>query len=330
MIPISAREALIRASAAKLLVKQHALELGYHKLRKLAMESGWIHVEDDIAGCAFRQSSEQHVLVKFWDAAVRRGLLPGEKLRQQQDRAIERGLPPVLINTMLKSGTGYLTKVLTEKFSLPQYFITLRGSPNDWLLPSYLAQFAKGGAVSVQHMDASPDNLDQLAAAGIRKIYLHIRDPRQATVSYLHHLENNLVGDLYALRNWIQPFLPGNYTELSWSQKVDWHARNHVPGLIQWLQEWLFVVEHDSRFEILLIDFNRFRQDEAGAINEVLAFFGIDERISTGDLPDKKNVPHFRSGQSEEWRSVFTKRQQAIMHALMPAAWFDRFGWERY
>ncbi len=325
--PISAMEARVRAAGARLLIHDRQLELGFRKLRELALESGYIFVQDNVAGCAFRHSGDQPSLVRFYDEAVRQEILPGAELAKQQQRAIARGLPPVFINTMLKSGTGFLTKVLAEHLDLPQFFTTLGGSPNDWAIPAYVAKLAEGGALTVQHLDASAENLDILAAAGVKKIYLHLRDPRQSTVSYMHHLENNLVNDLYPLRNWIQPFLPADYCQRTWQGKVDWHAKNHVVGQIHWVQEWLTATASDPRFDILIKDFNAFRKDEVGTVNEVLGFFEIDHRVTASDMPPKHEVPHFRSGQAEEWRKVFSPRQQKIHWALIPDAMAARFGW---
>lgn len=325
--PISFEEGRIRAAGGRLLIQHKDLATGFCRLRRLALESGIIHVEDDIAGCAFRQAGDQKTLVSFYDEAVRKGILPGKALAEKQAEAMAKGLPPVFINTMLKSGTGFLTKVLREHLDLPQYFTTLRGSPNDWILPGYMEKFAAGGALTVQHLDAGEANLDLLAAKGIAKIYLHIRDPRQATVSYMHHLENNLSGELFALRNWIQPFLPADYIQMDWRQKTAWQAKNHVPGLIHWTQEWVTAAERDSRFDIMIVDFDEFRRDEVATINKILSFFGIDYQVSEADMPHKKDVPHFRKGKTEEWREVFTARQQEIHWQLIPKPLATRFGW---
>ncbi len=328
-IPIDFKSGCIRAAGARQLVQNGHLETGFQRLRQLANDHAIIHIEDDIAGCAFRQVTDQETLVRFYDEAVKQSLWPGPETEEKQQKAIERGLPTVCINTMLKSGTGFLTKILQEQLDLPQYFITLRGSPNDWLLPGYTQKFAQGGSLSVQHMDASERNMDILAEAGVQKIYLHVRDPRQATVSYMHHLENNLVGEIYALRNWIQPFLPCNYPKMSWKEKTAWHAKNHVIGLIHWVQEWVTAAENDDRFEILMIDFNEFRTHEVATINRILTFFRIDYQVTESDLPKKKDVPHFRAGRNEEWREVFNERQQEIIWELMPDKLCARFGWKR-
>ena len=286
--PLPFEEGRIRAVGARVLVLKKQLEPGFTRLRKLATECGIIHVEDDIAGCALRQSMDHQLLASYYDEAVKQGIMPGEKLDKEQEDAIARGIPPIFINTILKSGTGFFTKVFKDQLHMPQFFTTLRGSPNDYILPTYMKKFARGGAITVQHLDASAANLDTLADCGVKKIFLHIRDPRQATVSYLHHLENNLSGELFALRNWIHPFLPHNYPSLEWKEKVAWHARNHVITLIHWIQEWLYVADNDPRFDIMILDFNELRRDEAGTINKVMRFFDLGDRVTTSDIPDKK------------------------------------------
>lgn len=329
LLQMSVEEARVRAVGARLLIQKQQLNTGFQRLRQLALKYAYIHINDNLASCAFRQYSDENSLVRFYNKAVNENHLPAPELKQQQNLAKKRNLPPVFINTMLKSGTGFLTKVIQNKLNLPQFFTTLGGFPNDWIIPEYLKLFSQGGALTVQHLDASEKNLDLLAASNIRKIYLHIRDPRQATVSYMHHLENNLIDEQYALRNCIQPFLPCEYSKMKQSDKTAWHARNHVPGLIRWTQEWILTADNDPRFEILIIEFNKFKKDEVGTINRILNFFEIDLKISKNDIPEKKDIPHFRQGRSQEWRETFTPQQQEILWNLIPKGLATRFDWKK-
>lgn len=302
---------------------------GCERIRRIAEEEGICFPFDDVTKSAFLEVGKFAPLADLLNRAVRAGHFEdGERDREKSD-AVARDVGPILVNTMIKSGTGFLTQAIRTHLNLPQYFISVGGSPNVFIVEEILARFARGGALSVQHLDPSEETLGALHRHGVRKIYVQVRDPRQATVSYLHHVENNLKEGLRPLRHWVQPHLPSDYETYDWRQKVAWQAKNHFPGLTVWVQEWVDAAANDERFEIVIEDFADFAADERASVNGLLRFFGIDRPIDADAIQRKEAAPHFRAGRTDEWRDVFDTRQIERMNALIPDALFERFRWER-
>ncbi len=108
--------------------------------------------------------------------------------QQQANRA--KGYGYAFLNTMPKSGSVFLADHLASLYRTPFARIGVDSFPRSLVIPGRAEVLAQGGLWDQMHLDASPENLDQLERAGIRKIYLHVRDPRQATLSWAHHLES--------------------------------------------------------------------------------------------------------------------------------------------
>ena len=149
-----------------------------------------------------------------------------------QRDAIDNGTPSILLITMPKSGSIYTATRLSEELGAPLCRISLDLVPKDHVVPSRAASFANGGAICQEHLDASDENLDAMVKAGIRRIQVHVRDPRQATLSWVHHVET-MVGEESYLRDLLSPKLPAGYNELSFTEKIDWHLDNHLPALVE-------------------------------------------------------------------------------------------------
>jgi len=57
-------------------------------------------------------------------------------LRQRQERAIGRGVPPILIAAMLKSASEYIREVLTNLLDVPEIHVSVGAVPTDAVIPS--------------------------------------------------------------------------------------------------------------------------------------------------------------------------------------------------
>ena len=251
-----------------------------------------------------------------------------EAALEQQQANIAAGYGYVLLNTMPKSGSVYFANHLKSIYQSTFVRIGVDSFPRSRVVPARARLLAQGGLWDQMHLDASRDNLDGLAAAGIRKIYLHVRDPRQATLSWLHHLDSEDATGADAFRRlslWKR--LPPGYDGMPWQAKLDWHVVNTYPAFVRWTTEWLKAIATErQRFEIRVGEFAAFAADPIGAARGLLTFFGLPESVRpTGDSMRNK---HYRKGRANEWRDVFSERQQVAMNARITPEMRDTFGWE--
>ncbi|MEQ8345372.1 MAG: glycosyltransferase family 2 protein [Sneathiellaceae bacterium] len=243
--------------------------------------------------------------------------------------AIARGVPPIMLVSLPKSGSVYLQNGLITLLRVPHLRISLSRFPNDYPVGEALRLFAEGGAVAQSHLDASTANLDALAAAGIQRIHVHVRDPRQASVSWTAHVAAELVGEHAFLRHLTDPLPPAGFADLPLADRLEWHARNHFPACLRWLMQWLHVAEADPRFRIRFTDHEVLQADALTVFRDLLEHFGAPrEQVTQASIrAPRQGVDHYRQGSNTEWRRVLPPAVQGWMNGLMPPALKARFGW---
>ena len=131
---------------------------------------------------------------------------------------------------------------------------------------------------------------------GLTRQVINVRDPRQATLSWTHHIDKYLLDNLDLQ---FYPPLPGEYRSWDFKTRVDWNINNHLPNLIRWLEGWH---EH-SKTNALDITFVRYEdmvKDESNFFRSILDAFGIDI-AEHRELTNRPDVYHFRSGRTNEW-----------------------------
>ena len=243
---------------------------------------------------------------------------------QEQNRA--KGLGPALINTMPKSGTMFLAEHLHRIYGTTFLRIGVDTFPRSYLVDARTAVLARGGLWDQMHFDPSAENLATLRRNGLTKLFLHLRDPRQATLSWLHHLDKETTGEgaYRRLRIWAVP--PDDYDDLPMPQKVEWNARNTFPVFVQWAREWHEVLKDGTGWNIHVSEFARFREDPSATVRAMLAFFELPEPQKM--VRPKEGQLHYRKGSASEWRDVFPLALQREMNRSMPPELCDAFGWE--
>jgi tetratricopeptide (TPR) repeat protein len=121
----------------------------------------------------------------FERALIENPSMPLERLTAfafLQKRAIANDLPDMLVVTMPRTGSLYILMRLSTGLSIPVSHVSLNLFPKDHVIPCWARTLATGGTVAQEHIDASPENLAHLREAGIDKLCVHTRDPRQATL----------------------------------------------------------------------------------------------------------------------------------------------------
>jgi hypothetical protein len=97
-------------------------------------------------------------------------------------------VPSLLLNTLPKSGSVFLMHTLSETLGCGRLHLGNMYSLIDQISLEKMRAFAKGGWVVQDHLAPSLENLQILRHFGCSMV-LHVRDPRQAMVSWLHHLD---------------------------------------------------------------------------------------------------------------------------------------------
>lgn len=241
-------------------------------------------------------------------------------------------LSPILFNTMPKSGSIYILRCLAQGLGISETKIAVCLFPNDLVIRDKLDELAKGNLVSQQHLPAHDINLRFLANR-LERMVVHVRDPRQAMLSWLHHLDNfeahrDIVPACALGLEASSPALPKDYFERSFSAKIDYLLDTHFPQLLSWTEGWVEAAESKTGPKIKITTFEDFVADPDGFLNSLLDYFDIShEQFEASNLPRKEAQTHFRKGLTDEWKEVFSDTQKSAAQKMIPKSLTKKFGW---
>jgi hypothetical protein len=267
------------------------------------------------------------------DDAVRRhpelAFYRSEEFFEYQGAALDRGLPAVMLNTLFKSASIFIATRMVQGLQMPRCYITEPVLRGDEVIPSWLDLFAKGGAICQEHLPASPDVLNALSGAGIDRIVVHTRDPRQSMISGIHHYADQFSAGSFEAKVFVKR-LPADYCQWDFSDQADYYLGHRFEQEAEWVANWQRTTR-EGLFSgrILLTSYERFRQDNRAYFEAILEFYDIPLETfdwTQIDLKPEKGALHYRSGETNEWERVLTKDQIMRANRMMADAGLDPNG----
>jgi hypothetical protein len=211
----------------------------------------------------------------------------------------------LVIPGMRKAANVFVTRTMER--TLGCTFVRFADGEQDILPDKFGEFFALKRAVGGEHIWANAHNLRQLEARNVGKIALLIRDPRDAVISWWHHLERS---DVKARR--LQGAVPNtstrtNYYDLSPEEKLRDVIESHLPLQQAWIAGWLDVADTSSTLACHINRFEDFAADPGRALRAMLAFFGHDMDPVLPDTDGARDAgihleTHFRRGQVGSYR----------------------------
>src|SRR5262245_25756036 len=218
-------------------------------------------------------------------------------------------LPPMLITTMPKSGTYYISKLLTQGLFIDSRIVSHQYFPYDVIRQPELRAFVHGNAVSQDHFGASKINLVHIARH-VDRMIVHLRDPRQAMLSYVHYLATpRFRGAEDETHLFIYPPMPPDFYERDLEGRIDWAIDHWLPLLVEWTEEWVTAAETLQRPRIKFTRYEDLLVSPDAFVRDVLDFFQIPfERYFPVQIEPGEDI-HFRKGEVGEWRTAVTPKQ---------------------
>lgn len=248
-------------------------------------------------------------------------------------------MKPILLITVPKSGSVYTSEALRTGFTTPlqQYTISSNIFMSDVLRHQEVLKFTRNQKGLCQnHLPASAYNLAILDGE-IDRYVVHVRDPRQATLSWWHHIHkqkesnpnmlymNDFGNDQYFNRD--------EFFSLTNHDQIDYLIDTQLLAICQWIDNWISASKSSNR-NILFTNHRNLKVNPEEYFKSIANFF--EHPIDEFKMPDKptKGVHHYRKGTSDEFRGHFTKLQlQKSWTRMASNHWENRFtdifGWEK-
>jgi hypothetical protein len=236
--------------------------------------------------------------------------------------------PPIFISTLPKSGSIYLLSTLRQLNLELQNFST-GVFPRSYINYKNIKVWNNPGYINVEHISADPVNL-RMINFYCNKMIVHTRDPRQAVLSWVHHLPKMYEEEKEGLFVRTGLKLHKEYFTWDFSKRLDWYIKNNFIYWIDWIQQWVDAENNpDFKTEILFTSHQELSEYPRAFFIRITRFYGIPDKYFLGaTLPEKKQGQlHFRKGLTNEWVDVFTDEQKEFTNKLIPKELKTRFGW---
>jgi len=249
----------------------------------------------------------------------------GHDRRRRQARA--RHLPGILLVTLPKTASESLWNAVCAGLSLPQVHLALGLFPDCCVLPYRAHDFRQGGLCAKDHIMPSDHNLASLAEAGIDRIIVHLRDPRQIALSWAHFVHSDVAARMLA-PIWRRIVPPQSVLQAGLAAVIDWSIDRFIPLAVEFTQDWL-AVARDKRLKLLFTSFEDYAAAPEAVMAKILRHYGLTSADLDGAAAAGAEVVHWRRGEHDEWRRMFSRRQQRHAASLIPDTLAGEFGWHR-
>lgn len=183
------------------------------------------------------------------------------------------------------------------------------------LIPQGMQNFLRG-YVFGSHMQASYHNMRILKESGIHKVTVLLRDPRDAFVSWVHHLRN--LGA--SARNYHSKIyhIPRAYYDWSLEEQFKYQIRTFLPITVNWVEGWLdYFASEDKKIDVLFVYYDELKREPARYIRRITEFHEIENVDFSKIVVPEAGKMHFRKGEHEQWRNDFSADDQLLADNLL-------------
>ncbi|HVT51376.1 MAG TPA: sulfotransferase domain-containing protein [Dongiaceae bacterium] len=243
--------------------------------------------------------------------------------------ARQRRFPPILINTLPKSGSKYILRSLSRTLQVDDIRIQGAGLTRAGIAEPNFKRFIQGNHVCQEHLPAEPHIVAALETA-VPRVVLHLRDPRAALVSWVHHVNTIYKkGHYVAILQGVETRMPEKYFEWGIPDQLAWQTDHFLPTTVNWISRWMDVIEEkSSSLEIMITTYPELAADSVALLARILKFYQIDFE------PDwiSRRAPevgkwNYRAGQKADWRDAYTPVLLDRATALIAERERNRFDW---
>ena len=239
---------------------------------------------------------------------------------------------PIFIVSLARSGTAFIANTCARATGWPFVNPVSRTYPCETdVYTDLLMRVKNHGVLMVSHMTCSNEGLLRLVEGGIERVFVHSRDPRQATLSWSNYLNDRIKSnEIEWLRYAGLMQLPDNFRDWTEPVRLTWLVKHYFPQCINWIERWVRAADSCPALVFKLGDYKEFHEENVSYINKILNFFGAPCDINEADLPSREDKSvHFHKADPEAWRNKFNDHDQMEMSSQLSEEICERFGWKR-
>jgi hypothetical protein len=228
------------------------------------------------------------------------------EIHERQQRAFERGMPAIILSSMPRSASAFLSQTVAKLLDIPIMRVSIGAFPDYGIIPRWLNCFTPGGGVLHDHFGASDYNLRVLRECGVREVFVLVRDPRPAALSFAEHV--------------------GGYSEEQLGHTVH---RLVATRFVPWLRAW--AIAEDTQKDWLRIHWifsSAARADVGRTILSILdrlkPLYPAVARAAESVVPMVR--ANMMYGDDNRWRSVVPHHFHSLLWNELDDVLAERFG----
>ena len=231
---------------------------------------------------------------------------------------------PIFFVALPKSASSYITDSLYKNFDIRCYPDIDGGDSFNFLLNrNKLIESKKYKYFTSSHCSPIYENF-RMIEEYLVKIHIHVREPRQALVSFFYNIERNQIEKPHLNK----PLkLCKDYFSLDEMIKKKYLIDRYFPQIVKWINDW-YQFQFTAKTKILYTTFEEFKENEKNFHLNMLNFFEFDYgnfRYSS----IKTNETHlFRKGENFEWNDFFDLNQKRDMRKILDKKIYEYFKWD--
>ncbi|TDQ84274.1 hypothetical protein A8950_0822 [Dongia mobilis] len=236
--------------------------------------------------------------------------------------------PPIIIFAQPKSASVFIHRAIRRTLQVPFYRVGVGGIHHSSIGYSQLAHFSKGNVVSREHLPGSPFMLQALAAAGIGKAVLHVRNPSDSVVSWTRMVDRTLeTRGMAGAALLCERVLPADYPQWSFPDKLRWQIANYLPLQVAWIENWLQLADSQQDVNLLVTTYEEFAADPRAYVARVLEHFDIHLPASEISLPSAEiGRSNIFSADGNKWAGLDSELHD-MARDRVPESLRAGFGW---
>jgi hypothetical protein len=172
------------------------------------------------------------------------------------------------------------------------------------------------GYLHQSHCGATYHNLCVLRDAGFERATVLVRDPRDSTVSWTHHL--CAMGPGMVNFNSLIQYLPLDYFRWPHEAQLAFQVRTFLPAAVNWIESWVGAAaagEQPVQLQVALFD--ELRSDPIALVESILTFHRVEDYDLSTMQPPTPGERHFREGKSGSWNSAFSPADRNFADELI-------------
>lgn len=172
------------------------------------------------------------------------------------------------------------------------------------------------GFIFGAHMLPSHHNMSVLEQAKIDRVTVLLRDPRDATVSWTHHVR--AYGPSH--RDYLSKIyhIPTEYYDWSPSEQLSFQVRTFLPLAVNWIEAWLWYYrQRRGSLSMMFVYFDELKTNASRYFKKICEFHGHSS--SNAELYERpeSGKRHYRSGEHFQWEREFLPEDIAFSDDLI-------------